>query len=136
MRPINRVIRELRRRIDRLGGLEPEWVAVVVRGRKFRRSYLPYHAMRSVGIKLEDFVNMGLAKTKTKAKRNFRERIIQLSRKAGNEDNIRILIEAHQRVQRIKHPPLTIDNMIAVLGIQKGYKSIQDTDFGLNGPDR
>lgn len=131
---INKVIRKLCRRINRLGGFETGWMDIDTKRKHFPRHGMARHVMLSVGIKPSDFVVMGIAKTKTKARRNFREKVVRLSREGGSEEDMRVLIVAHQKVQGMRHPPLTFDNAIVVLEIQKGYKSTEDRDFGLNGP--
>ena len=102
------------------------------------------------GISWEDVEKKGLSEIKAIAKRNFRKTVFELhpdSKKckthlwARNEKGSTAkkigfseLIRRYRRIQRLKYMPITYQNCDRVLKIQRDYRTMEDTDFGLNGP--
>lgn len=104
---------------------------ILVKKRR-RINYASNRILCNLGIEKEDFHRLGVTRAKTKAKRNFRKKVLELGLEQG--DKMRILIDAYRIIQRIKYPPFTPDNCDALLRVMGGFMTTREVDYGLNGP--
>ena len=45
------------------------------------------------------------------------------------------ILKWRDRILALSHMPMTYQNFEKILELKKGYKSTNDVDFGMNGPD-
>lgn len=109
-------------------------IALVLKRKNIPRYYWTTHLMWLLGIRPKDFEAIGITRVKALARRNFRKQALELSKTPKKTAKMRALIRAHQRIQKIQHPPINIYNAPEILKIHKGYRSTLDIDYGLNGP--
>lgn len=100
--------------------------------------------LQRLGITEEMIRGLGLREIKQLAKKEYRRRVLEshpdmISSHTGGVFpgifTLSILNEAIKRVEEFQFVPVTRDNVESLLELTKGFKTTQDVDFGLNGPE-
>jgi len=113
------------------GSFERKCTELVPQKRKPHLKCLRLKDLNKLGLEINDFHQIGVNRAKAKARKTFRQLILNPT---ISNDELRVLIETHQSIQAIKFMPrkLDMEDLITLLEVQKGFKSTEDIDFGLN----
>ena len=103
-------------------------------------------ALRAFGIDLSQLDTMSLLEIKQQARRGYKERLYEVHPDTGGRKylylynhnggtfvDVKKLKSWYEKVSNLKYKPLTVANCDKVLELDKGYKTAEDVDLGLNG---